>query len=691
MKLLTKITIFIVLLVIANTAIAGDLLPVNLKLQFETDQDQKGWSIQVVNEDRYEFPDIKGERGKMRLPWDTYLKRFIHDYLSNKKFGDMEIKQMSLDSRPQENNGNHLVTVEIKLEVAHRDEFEYFMNHEYIAYHSKQNKKGHLFYAYHQSGNINLPNKLPTLKDKKLSKSVVDNMFRHNQYRFVSLINSELMSENVKSPECRLIKNLPGLAVNYALIRSIENILTLNDNTAIQNQLYNWMQEAIDFRINELDGELIRLSGNGIEKLVEYLEIPDTLNIDEKREALFLYYNEQLRQLQFKWQDAVAVLKTREQFNNLIVLTLSSIEKQIDCKHLKSRKLFSFPIRGIARNITNKEIKKVHDAEKVEQQHVHNYTIYTMPKTRDGKPLLEMTRDELFVHYAPDIVQFQQVNQLKYNPSMDQIGQLKLIHNEKKNINVFVDVSLPIVYTHSSEIHRENLIYTRLTYEFWYPEHPEMFDGDKEAGLLDGRFLTVTLDEKNVPVIYETAMNCGCFYEIYVTENIKKEVFDQISQNKFPTYYQEKPISGIINSDGKIFITMNAGFHTVVKLDNVLDNEVQDKVKIYPYHIENAETLELLPLENGFASIYNSTGLIRDGGRPESYLLWMGYPENYFAGWNRHQSQRRYGLNPEKEGFHNPFWITSLLKNPDNYSISRNITKKEEGLVPAKKVSYLQK
>ncbi len=295
-----------------------------------------------------------------------------------------------------------------------------------------------------------------------------------------------------------------------------------------------------------------------------------------------------------------------------------------------------------------------------------------------------MSQRELIAFYAPDIVQMQQINQIRYNPAIDQFGKLKMIRDHSNNRRVFVDVGDPVVYTHTRDIQFGQKLFLQITYEFWYPEHPEMLKGDKEAGKLDGRFLTITLDDERLPVIYETAMNCGCFYEVYATDRIGGKAFQEISSIALPSKYKGKPIAGILKPgiDKKTGIMMNAGFHTVAELfcaenGKRLPGSIVRCLETRQYQLETVETLELLPFEGGYASIYHNNGLIMDGGRPESYLLWLSYPENYYAGWNRHQSQRRYGLNPDKEGFHNPFWIQSVFFADESPGLLSNVVTNE--------------
>ncbi|MGR3320229.1 MAG: hypothetical protein ACUZ8O_17320, partial [Candidatus Anammoxibacter sp.] len=521
----------------------------------------------------------------------------------------------------------------------------------------------------------------PTLKGRKINSSAYDKIPAKRLNRYVSVINKAIKSEGVKDPETQLVKGLSGLAVNYSLTHVFESILQRKDVSEKRSQLEQWMNDAITFRVNALDGELLRLQNKRVESVARYLRLPGKLPVDEKRIILFQLYIDRLENLQVAWADRISKIVTNEDIDDLVVAIKSSIEKQDDSEFLKARQIVSYPVRSIARKIIQKEIEKVHAAEMKEQDIEHVYTSYRYDSEKYGKSLLEMFQYELIEYYAPDITQIQQINQLRYNPVIDQFGKLTMIRNHENKERIFVDVCKPIVYTQTRDIQLGKKRYLQLTYEFWYPEHPKMFKGDKEAGRLDGRFLTITLDENNLPVIYETAMNCGCFYEVYVTDRINEEVFQQLSSNSMPVKYKGKPISGILQVDGdyKVGIMMTAGFHTVARLYCVEDGKRLPGfktrcLKTRSYQLETVESLELLPFEGGYASIYQNNGLVKNGGRLESYLLWMGYPENYYAGWNRHQSQRRYDLDPDKNGFHNPFWIKSLLlvENNDSFELVKN-------------------
>lgn len=669
-----QIMIFSFLFFTTNNSFAKNLFPVNLKLQFETDKEQQDW---IIIDDFTNLPEISGKIGNLHKSWDSFFRKFLKDHLLSGKFGETVIKEINLESQLKENDETFLVTIKTSLEIENRDPFEYFVNHEHLAYHCDQCVKGYVFYASHQTNNSYVSLELPSLKNPSLYPVVPEQIPNTHIRRFVSLLNSAILSENVKSPETQLVKELPGLAVNYTLIRLLESLLHEKNIITIRNQLEKWMWDAIEFRMNELDGELLRLSDKQVEMLSQYLQFPIDLFMSQKREALFQLYKTQLDNLQLQWKERIDKAVTNDNLNELVSVIISSVEKQYDFRHLKTRKVLSYPIRKIARNITHKEIEKVHHAAIEEQESDHTFTIYTISEFPVSKPLIAIDRNDLLSFYAPEIVQAQQINQLRYNPAMDQIGMLKIIRNRNNDVKVFVDVSQPVVYSHIRKVQIGINICTQLTYEFWYQEHPEMFEKDKEAGLLDGRFLTITLDESNQPIIYETAMNCGCFYEIYVTGQISKDAFSQLSDTTLPTTFRGKPVSGILPSHGKLCILMNAGFHTVTKLDKTIDSNIVKKSRKQMYNLENAEAVELIHFEDGYTSVYNNNGLIRDGGRPESYLLWMSYPENYYAGWNRHQSQRRYGLDPNTDGFHNPFWIQSVfLEESSSFGIGLGLSQK---------------
>ncbi|MGR3176551.1 MAG: hypothetical protein ACUZ8E_00660 [Candidatus Anammoxibacter sp.] len=660
MKVLARLLVFYFVFSVTGYVHGNSLQRVNLQLQFVTDMEQPNWNVRN-NFDN--FPKIYGKRGELRGSWNRFVRKFIKKHILSEEFGVVDFRQISLESQSQISKGNYLVSVSIDIDIEKRALFEYFINQEYVSYQSEPPNKGHVFYASHQMDNSAVFAELPTLKGEKIDLSVYNKIPAKRLKMYMSVLNKAIKSEEVKDPETQSVKELSGLAVNYSLMRVFESILRVRDVSGKRRQLEQWMNDAIVFRVNALDGELLRLPDKRVGSVARYLRLPGKLPVDAKRIVLFQLYIKQLERLQTEWVDRISKIVTNDGINDLVAAIKSSIEKQDDSKFLKVRQIASFPIRNIARKIIQREIEKAHTTEINEHDIEHVYTSYRYDSKKNDKSLLEMSQCELLEYYAPDIVQIQQINQLRYNPAMDQFGKLMMIRNHEKKEQIFVDVCKPIVYTHTRDVRFDKNRYLQLTYEFWYPEHPKMFKGDKEAGRLDGRFLTITLDDSNLPVIYETAMNCGCFYEVYITGRINEEVFQQLSSNSMPVKYKGKPISGILQagSDNKVGIMITAGFHTVVKLYSVEDEKKLPGFKTRSYQLKTVESLELLPFEGGYASIYQNNGLVKNGGRLESYLLWMGYPENYYAGWNRHQSQRRYDLDSDKNGFHNPFWIKSVL------------------------------
>lgn len=688
-----RLSILAFVLLAADYAYSSQLQPVIIRLQFVTSTQQADW---VVNSDFTTFPFIAGSRGNTHKSWDGFIRGFVADYFVDnenglhrpvsrllqsiakgetvyERFGETAIREIGLESdfleSTVESTGDYLVTVTIKADVEDREMFECFINNEYNAYHSERHGDGHILYAWHNDVD-GYPAVLPTLTGLPADPALLQCVPQGRRERFLAVINKAIESEDVKDPETLFVGRLPGLAINYSLMRLLREIASTRNNIPVTEmwiELEGWIQDAIEFRISTLDGELLRLPAERVSSLARFLRLPGRITSEEKRMAMLSLYKELMDGVRAEWRDMVSHVATRSDLDDLIRTISGSLEEQADLRFLRVREIASAPIRKIARKITDREIARVHKAVLVEQQVAHNYTIYshTTGTSGAGAPA-EMSRQELLAFYAPNIVQAQQVNQLRYNPAIDQIGRLKMVGHRCSDICVFVDVSSPAVYTHTRNVSFGDTKYLQLTYEFWYPEHPEMFEGDKEAGLLDGRFVTITLDENHTPVIYETAMNCGCFYEVYLTDNIDKQVLADLSGATMPSSYNGKPVSGVLSAGSKINIEMNAGFHTVTRISNVTGEEgIAENVSVRPYRLDTIKRLELLPLGNGYASIYHSNGLIRTGGRPESYLMWMSYPENYYAGWNRHHSQRRYGLNPDKDGFHNPFWIQSIMPEAD--------------------------
>ena len=492
MKLLIRIFIILFILIESNFIFAESLLPVNLELQFETDSDQPDWCI---NEEFESFPHISGDRGGIHISWDNFIRKFINDYLLTKR---KLVKKISLDSSIQKDSENYIVTVKIVVAVENRESFEYFINNEYSVYHSSKYNKGHIFYASHQADFKPTIYRIPTLKKQPIDSSFLSQIPKNRKDSFVSVLNTAITSEDVKDPETQLVKNLPGLVVNWTLIKLLEDAKQSTEITEARSRLRMWMQAAIEFRINTLDGELLRLPDQRVSSLSRFLRLykkglSKDISFNEKRVALFTLYKKLMDNLQVKWDNRLSHIITNEDINKLISSIKLSIEKPANLRYFHIRELASLPVQKIARRITDKEIEKVHQAENIEKKTDHNYTVYRLADSPDNKALSEMSKEELLKHYAPDIIQAQQINQLKYNPSMDQIGQLKLVRNKKNDARVFVDVSKPTVYTHTRELNFGTKKYKQLSYEFWYPEHPKMFNGDKEVGLLDGRFLTITL------------------------------------------------------------------------------------------------------------------------------------------------------------------------------------------------------
>ncbi len=387
MKTMTKLLIIGFILLLANLSYGGYLFPVNLRLQFETDIKQKCWGVDCGGPN--DFPEIYGDRGGINGSWGRFVRKFIKKEVKSGKFGDSIVRRVELDSEFEMQNGNYLVSLSIDVDIEKRELFEYFINQEYAAGRGEGAKRGHIFYASSKSGNASAPVELPTLKGRKIEPSIFDNIPENRKKGFVAVLNEAIKSEDVKDPETQMVKEVPGLAVNYWLMRQLESISPISDAQTGREQLKNWVEEVIEFRINALDGELLRLPGKRAKSVARYLRLPSELSIDEARVALFRFYIARLEKAVEDWNKKAAKILTSGDVDNLVANIKSSIEKQADVEHMGVRRLASSPVRKIARKIVDKEIEKTHQAEKYELDFEHVYTSYRGGGDPVNKPIME--------------------------------------------------------------------------------------------------------------------------------------------------------------------------------------------------------------------------------------------------------------------------------------------------------------
>jgi hypothetical protein len=272
---------------------------------------------------------------------------------------------------------------------------------------------------------------------------------------------------------------------------------------------------------------------------------------------------------------------------------------------------------------------------------------------RDGSP------DDLEHRYAPTLA-LEWPPQRKYPADYDRFGAVFLT-GDPAHIKVNIDTSHPRLYTYRSQAKINSKRYPQFVYVWWYSHQPEMEDNDPTAGRIDGGTLRITLDSHDRPAVFEAMRNCGCGHTIFVSkalEDAARQEFQRPEPNKklcierHVNGKRDLDVLGTVNvPDGPVrpVVRILAGYHEIYRIDVAgseqgkgvgfilperpegccAQNEPDpfsaqgdlNVIETHEYDTAPYETLQHLPLNFGFASMFGSDGLVHDAGRKEGYLL----------------------------------------------------------------------
>ena len=239
----------------------------------------------------------------------------------------------------------------------------------------------------------------------------------------------------------------------------------------------------------------------------------------------------------------------------------------------------------------------------------------------------------LLARWAPLIVQ-ERTADTSYKPKADVIGTVRL-QGTHDSIEVVVDTASPSVYGYWQQMEIGKKRYLQLIYVYWFPEHPALRPGDPEAGRVDGATLRITLDSDDLPALFETILNCGCYHRCYPATELEAKTRKQYGGPLAgKSYCAERALEGkpdwIVpecvevpkNAAGRPILFGRAGYHAIAGIS--FDRRQLEKRQVAErrgYRLRPYDELEELPTPYGLGSMFGADGLVHFAGRPEGWLL----------------------------------------------------------------------
>lgn len=234
---------------------------------------------------------------------------------------------------------------------------------------------------------------------------------------------------------------------------------------------------------------------------------------------------------------------------------------------------------------------------------------------------------QLLQRFAPVIVQEATPDDANYAPQVDHIGHVVAPDTER----VVVLTDRAVLYAYSRRVYIQGQPHTQLVYTHWYPEHPELEQGDPEAGHTEGVTLRITLDRDLKPAVFETVYNCGCYHRLYPAKRLDDAAMDQYGlPQPGKSLAIERQVAGrkdlIVPNvvevpdepDARPVIRVRAGWHGIVNVGFVTDKYPREHHAQACYTLEPYEHLERLCTPDGqVTSMFYDNGLVKQAQRKE--------------------------------------------------------------------------
>ncbi|MGR9099071.1 MAG: hypothetical protein ACU826_00745 [Gammaproteobacteria bacterium] len=324
-------------------------------------------------------------------------------------------------------------------------------------------------------------------------------------------------------------------------------------------------------------------------------------------------------------------MTTEAQIDDFWHRFVDGIEESIMTKGRLSRLLLTAPFVPVIKLwIAYHEATDYRGPSKAEFTHREIYS----PLRRDQAPQGISGEDwALLRRYAPVLVQ-ETAPDAKYHPRADRFGTVSLTGETPEQAVPVVDTDKPAVYAYVDEKTVQGVKVKQLVYAFWYTEHPQLSRIDFEAGPLEGWTVRVSLNQANEPLIFESVSNCGCYYKVFPTEKLeamsrqahavkledKNFYIENHLEGKYDAIVPEV-VSGISAEPQNIALYYSAGHHQLLTIGPASELGAGRADQFKRYDLRAYRELESLTFKNGYASLFDTDGLVRGAHRLESTVL----------------------------------------------------------------------
>ena len=250
----------------------------------------------------------------------------------------------------------------------------------------------------------------------------------------------------------------------------------------------------------------------------------------------------------------------------------------------------------------------------------------------------EDARQQLFEAFAPSFEIATRAEYDRFGP-LQWIDLTGLVATDAERYWLDVDPSQPVVYRRLAFTRYGKSVLPQLVYTIWFSERPMQEAGDLLGGRLDGLTWRVTLDEKGLPLIYDTIQPSGRFAMFFPSARMRArpQPHDEpLIEWAFTPI--DEPIEQWVAGDGvepgraplaAVTLRIESQTHQLVGIGLEDEPWGNPLVRTSPYRMLDANRLRALPLPSGGSrSIFDADGVVPNTERMARYLFWpMGIPQ----------------------------------------------------------------
>ncbi len=240
-------------------------------------------------------------------------------------------------------------------------------------------------------------------------------------------------------------------------------------------------------------------------------------------------------------------------------------------------------------------------------------------------------REQLFDAFAPSFEIATRAEYDRFGPLL-WIDLKGLVATDAERYWLDVDPSQPVVYRRLAFTRYGKSVLPQLVYTIWFSERPMQEAGDLLGGRLDGLTWRVTLDEKGVPLIYDTIQPSGRFAMFFPTARMRarpQPPDDPLIEWAFSPI--DEPIEQWLAGDGAergrepaaVMLRIESQTHQLVGIGRADEAWGDPVVRTSPYRLLDANRLRALPLPSGGSrSIFDADGVVPNTERMARYFFW---------------------------------------------------------------------